>query len=108
MKTPVLDAVTWFVHHIEFAFVVGIFVGVFLVDFGHSVHLSAKIRSFVVEHNIVVHFEHLKESVKEKLESVEHKKASFIFPFKSPRALREELDGYRERFKERRDAKKKE
>ena len=108
MKTPVLDAVTWFVHHIEFAFVVGIFVGVFLVDFGHSVHLSAKIRSFAVEHNIVVHFEHLKESVKEKLESVEHKKASFIFPFKSPRALREELDGYRERFKERRDAKKKE
>ncbi len=98
MNGPVLEAVRWFVHHIEFAFVVGIFYGVLFVDLGHSLHLSARIRAFAKNNRVVVHFEKLKESVQEKSEEG-GKKASFAFPFKSPRTLLEELETYLRREK---------
>ena len=97
MTAPVLAAVVWFVHHIEFAFVVGIFMGVFLVDFGHSVNLSAKIRAFAKENNVIVHFEKLKETVRERVEARKNK-ASFVFPLKSFSELKEELAERRESF----------
>lgn len=90
----VLSAVEWFVDHIAFAFVVGVFFGVFLVDLGHSINISSKIRAFAKEHNTVVSFEKLKESIKDKLEKLEHKRASFVFPFKSWHGLREELERF--------------
>lgn len=91
-----IGAVVWFVEHIEFSFVVGLFLGIFLVDLGHSLNISAKIRSFAKNHNIVVHFEKLKETVKGKAETLDKKKASFIFPFKSNRNLNENLASYKE------------
>ena len=94
---PVIQAVTWFVHHIEFAFVVGIFFGVFFVDLGHSLNVSARIRKFAKEHDVVVHFEKLKEAVRERME--EHKvKVSFAFPFKSLSEFKEELTERKEKF----------
>ncbi len=90
----VIDAVVWFVNHIEFSFIVGLFFGVFIVDLGHSVNLSAKIFKFAKSHNIVVSFEKLKESVYDVLERFEHKRASFVFPFRSPRQLEEHLETY--------------
>lgn len=92
-----IDAVIWFVENIEFSFIVGLFLGIFLVDLGHSIDLSAKIRKFAKERKIVVSFEKLKESVREKIEQLEHKKASFIFPFKSGRSLSENLQSYTDR-----------
>ncbi|MDE7082440.1 MAG: putative ABC transporter permease [Clostridia bacterium] len=89
----VIDAVVWFVNHMAFAFVVGLFFGVFIIDFAHSVNLSAKIRAFAKKHDVVVSFEKLKESIKEKIEK-KHKKSSFIFPFKSERGLTVELENY--------------
>ncbi len=90
----VIDAVVWFVNHMAFAFVVGLFFGAFLIDFAHSVNLSAKIRSFAKNHDIVVSFEKLKESIKEKFEK-KQKKASFVFPFKSENGLTAELEHYK-------------
>lgn len=89
-----IDAVVWFVNNLAFAFVVGLFFGVFLVDFGHSVHLSAKIREFAQNRKIVVSFEKLKESIKDKKEKIEKKRASFVFPFKSGNAIKEDLEHY--------------
>ena len=89
----VIDAVVWFVNHMAFAFVVGLFFGVFLIDFAHSVNLTAKIHAFAKKHDVVVSFEKLKESIKEKLE-IKQKKASFIFPFKSENGLNAELEHY--------------
>ncbi len=96
IRLYVIDAVVWFVEHIEFSFVVGLFLGIFLVDLGHSLNISAKIRAFAKNHNIVVHFEKLKETVKDKAETLDKKKASFIFPFKSNRNLNENLASYKE------------
>lgn len=89
----VIDAVVWFVNHMAFAFVVGLFFGIFLIDFAHSVNLTAKIHAFAKKHDVVVSFEKLKESIKEKLE-IKQKKASFIFPFKSENGLTAELEHY--------------
>lgn len=91
----VLSAVVWFVNNLAFAFVVGVFFGIFFVDLGHSLNITAKIRKFAKEHEMVISYEKLKESIKDKLESIEKKKASFIFPFKSFRGLKEELEAYR-------------
>lgn len=96
----VISAVIWFVRHIAFAFVVGVFFGVFFVDLGHSINLTAKIRSFAKKHDIVVSFEKLKLSIKEKVEKIGERKASFIFPFKSERGLNEELENYSSNEKE--------
>ena len=90
IDAPVIDAVTWFVHHIEFAFVVGIFFGVFFVDLGISLNISMRIKKFAEEHGIVIHFEKLKESVAESKEE-KQEKPSFAFPLKSLHELRDDL-----------------
>lgn len=96
IEPHVLSAVGWFVNNLAFAFVVGVFFGVFFVDLGHSLNITSKIRKFAKEHGIVVSYEKLKESIKDKREELEKKKASFIFPFKSVRGLKEELEAYHE------------
>ena len=90
----VLEAVVWFVRHIAVAFVVGLFFGVFAVDFGHAVNLSAKIRAFAKKRQTVISFEKLKESIKDAKEKIEKRKASFVFPFKSSQGLNAELERY--------------
>ncbi len=90
-----INSVVWFVENIEFSFIVGLFLGIFLVDVCHSLNITAKIRRFAKENKIVVSFEKLKESVREKIEKYEHKKASFVFPFRSNRSLSENLDYYK-------------
>jgi uncharacterized membrane protein len=108
----VIGWVEWFVRNIAFAFVVGFFFGVFAVDLAHSINLSVRIRSFAVDHGIIVTYEKLKESVKDGIEKVKdvaaegaqkvkkatykakRKKASFVFPFKSQHTLEESLVQY--------------
>lgn len=91
----VLQAVIWFVHHISFAFVVGVFFGVFFVDLGHSVNLAAKIRAFAEKHGTVISFEKLKESIKDRIEQFGGRKANFLFAFKSEKPLSVSLSEYR-------------
>ena len=101
--------VGWFVNHLGFAFFVGLFFGVFIIDLCHSVGLSVKIRKFAAEHNIVVHFEKLKLSIKEGIERgraraseslerargrLKKRKASFLFSFRSDKSMREMLADY--------------
>lgn len=90
----VIEAVVWFVRHMAFAFVVGVFFGIFAVDFAHAVNLSAKIHAFAKKHDVVISLEKLKENIKEKIEAV-HKKSSFIFPLKSENGLTAELENYK-------------
>lgn len=96
----VIEWVTWFVDHIAFAFFVGIFFGVFFVDLAHSVQLTVRIRKFASEHGVVVKFENLKESIKDRIErikdSVKPPKFRFMFPFKSEKGLENSLNEYLE------------
>ncbi len=105
MTDPVLRAVNWFVNHMGFAFFVGMFMGIFLIDLCHSLNLSVKIRKFAKEKNIVVHFEKLKENIREHIETFEKRHANFCFPFRSARNLLEELESYAEKLREERKKK---
>ena len=95
---PVIDAITWFVHHIEFAFVVGMFAGAFLIDLAHAFDLSTKIRKFANEHKVVVNLEKLKETLYEKVEEVEHKRPNFVFPLKRFGGFKEQMAELKDKF----------
>lgn len=124
----IIGWVGWFVNHLGFAFFVGLFFGVFIIDLCHSLNLSVKIRKFAKTNGIIVSFEKLKESVKdgiergresvkEKLnrgkerardeisrtrEKMERRKASFLFAFKSGKSVQEMLSDYFDGLKEER------
>jgi uncharacterized membrane protein len=92
----VMTAVVWFVNHIAFAFFVGVFFGIFLVDLGHSINIASKITAFAKKYHTVVSFEKLKESIKDKIEEFGEKKANFVFAFRSNKSLDESLLDYAE------------
>lgn len=99
----VIEAVTWFVNNIAFAFVVGVLCGIFIVDLGHSIDITAKIRKFAKTNRIIVSYERLKETVVRKREELGEKiKLKFAFPFKSLHSLEEDLETYREQHGEER------
>ena len=78
---PVLHLLNWFTNNLAFSFVVGMFYGVFAVDFCYSFNIANKIRAFAKEKNLVVKYETLKHTIREKTESIKHN--SFIFAFLS-------------------------
>ncbi|MCD8373148.1 MAG: putative ABC transporter permease [Clostridia bacterium] len=118
----VKSGVSWFVSHIPFAFFVGVFFGVFIVDLCHSVNLTAKITKFAKTNKVVISFERFKESIKDGIESSKAKaaesfrkgmenaeasfrkgekqekqeKSSFIFAFKSQKSIQNMLEEYLE------------
>ena len=106
IDTPILEAVQWFTGNIWFAFFVGIFFGVFFVDLGHSLHLATRIKKFAGEHGIIVHYEKLKETLREKREAAKEK-VGFAFPLAKISEFREQLSAAKEKFTARTGKKKK-
>ena len=93
----VLGAVYYFLIH---PYILGLFFGVLLVDFGYSIKLTTRIRKFADDHDIVVKYEQLKETVRKSAEE-RKEKAKFIFSFRSEHNLAEQLEKYLERIKKR-------
>ena len=96
----ILGALDWLSNNLAFSFVVGLFFGVLLVDFGYSMKLTARIRKFADDHDIVVKYEQLKETVRKSAEE-RKEKAKFMFSFRSEHNLAEQLEKYFERIKKR-------
>ncbi len=114
----VIDAVAWFTNNLIFGFFVGIFVGVFLVDLGHSINLTTRLRKFASENKMVISYEKLKESIRDKFDAARadaHEKAaaakdklmektgnkgkvrpSFLFAFKTRNGLEDALKSYKD------------
>ncbi len=103
IDASVLAAVTWFVNHIGFAYVVGVISGIFLVDLCHSLGLSRRIRNFAEEHQVVVHFEKLKETLYDKVTEAYDCHPGFFFPLKLLSSFKEELTEIKEKFTESRN-----
>ncbi len=113
----VIGAVAWFTNNIIFGFFVGIILGVFLVDLGHSINLTAHLRKFATENRMVISYEKLKESIHDKfaaakadaknkadaardklMEKTGNKgrvRPSFLFAFKSRNGLEDALKTYK-------------
>lgn len=95
IHSHILKALEWLSDNLAFSFVVGMFYGVFIIDFVYSAHLISKIKQFAEENGIVVRYEHLRAYVRDF-----HKKTSqrvhFFFPLSSSISLGELLRQYRD------------
>lgn len=89
----ILNALLWLSNNLAFSFFIGLFYGVFILDFVHSTHLLVVIRRFAAEHQIEVRFEELRERIRRDNES-RRIKAKFLFSMSSDRPLREHLNEY--------------
>ena len=78
-------------------FIFGFFYGILFVDLIYSFNVSSKISKVAKDLNIVVRYEHLKVSISEQMKSIKEK-ASFLFPFKNVKNLKESVQNYLKRF----------
>ena len=86
----ILGALDWLSRNLAFSFVIGMYFGVFLLDFAHSANLVAKLRAFANEYDVVVRYEALKLHIRQAEDAAKHK-YHFFRPFYSELPLREHL-----------------
>ena len=86
----ILGALDWLSRNLAFSFVIGMFFGVFLIDFAHSAQLVSKLRKFAEENDVVVRYEALKLSIRQNQERAKEK-YHFFRPFHSQQPLGEHL-----------------
>lgn len=96
----ILRALDWLSRNLAFSFVIGVFFGVFAIDFVYSTHLMVKIRTFAREKNVVVRYEELKAYLKE---GREKGKQHFFLALHTDLPMREQLQRYYEYRKARRE-----
>ena len=89
-----------------FSYLLGMYVGVWLVDLCYSFHIVSKIKKWAAEQNLTVRYENLKIAIRNRAEERKTKK-HFLFSFRSASDFREELENYRQLMKEKIKAKKK-
>lgn len=94
----ILGAVIWLSNHLTFSFVLGMFVALLIVDLCYSLNLSFKIRKWAKEHDVIVKLEKFKENVNDKKKALKIK-ANFMFNLITLKNLREELDNYLKKLK---------
>ena len=84
----ILDALRWLSQNLAFSFVVGMFFGVFIIDFAHSANIIAKLRRFAIDNEIILKYEGVKEHIRDTQKEL---KGRFFKPFKSDIPLGEHL-----------------
>lgn len=93
----VLVAVSKFYKDFILSFFVGMFFGVFIIDFIHSAQLVEKLKKYSVENNVILRYETIKASIR-RHHGETKQKYNFFLPFKSDKPiseyLREQLDTF--------------
>ena len=93
IHSAILGMVQWFTANIAYSFVIGMFFGVFVLDLIYSFKVVAKIKKFATEKQIVVKYEALKLSIREKADEFKQK-VHYVFPMRSSNDFEKELDNY--------------
>lgn len=90
----ILHALDWLSQNLAFSFFIGLFFGFFILDVVNSANLTAKLRRFAAENDVVVRFEAVKESIRKRKEAA-RQKYRFLRPLHTdvplPEILRELL-----------------
>ena len=90
----ILHALDWLSQNLAFSFFIGLFFGFFILDVANSANLTAKLRRFAAENDVVVRFEAVKESIRKRKEAA-RQKYRFLQPLHTdvplPEILRELL-----------------
>ena len=93
----ILNALYWMSENLAFSFFVGVFMGVFAMDFGRSAQIAARLKQFAVENGVIVRFEAVKDLIRQKREEAKQR-MSFFRPFRSDIPLPDLLMELRESF----------
>ncbi len=97
----ILEAIHWLTQNLAYSFGIGMFFGIFVVDVAKSVQLTAKLKQFAEENNVVVRYEALKEDIRLHYETTK-RKYNFFRPFHSEQPLSEHLKDMMYGFEQRR------
>ncbi len=98
----ILKALLWLSQNLAFSFFIGVFFGVFAIDFAYTTNLVMKIKKFASDNDLIVRYEHFKSYIR----SVRDKRATrphFFLAFHTDLPISENLSSYYERIKERSD-----
>lgn len=98
IQPKVVELVSWYYDNIAYTFIIGMFFGIFIVDFWYSMHVGSAISRFAYENGIVVKYEELKALIDKRKEELEDK-ARFSLSFVSSRPLIEHLISYKDTIK---------
>ena len=93
MNPWVISSLDWLFNNLAYSFFVGVFYGVIVIDFAHSLGLATKLRKFASEHQAIIGYENLKEHIHTRLEQAKLP-THFILPFNSDKSLKESADLY--------------
>lgn len=95
----ILNALVWLSKNLVFSFFIGMFYGIFIIDFSYSTKLAVNIKKFAKDMDIVVKYEQFKSDLKAMHEK-NALKSHFLLSMHSNRPLRENLLNYYNRAKE--------
>jgi len=104
IEKRLMSAIDWFNDNISFSFVLGLFFGLIIIDFGYSTKLFKKIRKYAKNNNIDIMYEKLKEHIKE-IQKHNKEKYSFLLPFSQTKNLKEYLGMYFDKYNDKGDRK---
>lgn len=86
----ILEALMWLSGNLAFSFVIGLFFGVFIMDFANSAQLTVKLKAYAEKNNVVLKYEHIKQDIRKKSDESK-KKYHFFRPFRAERPLADVL-----------------
>lgn len=86
----ILDALYWLSRNLAFSFFIGLFFGVFLIDYAHSANLLVKLKRFAEDNDVVLRYEMIKSHIRS-VQDRNREKYHFFRPFHTERPLREHL-----------------
>lgn len=84
----ILGALSWLSQNLAFSFVIGMFFGIFILDYAHSARLVSRLKAFAEENDVIVRYEALKLHIRQ---TQEREKYHFFRPFHSQLPLGEHL-----------------
>ena len=96
----IINAVIWLSNNLAFSFVIGMFFGIFIIDFAEATSLVVKFRSFARENGVVLRYEAVKVHIRKKYEEAE-KKYHMFKPFQTELPIKEHLKDMLESFESR-------
>jgi len=86
----ILGALNWLSRNLAFSFVIGMFFGIFILDYAHSAQLVSRMKAFAEKNDVIVRYEALKLHIRQTEERAKEK-YHFFRPFHSQLPLGEHL-----------------
>lgn len=86
----ILNMLDWLSRNLAFSFFIGVFFGIFIIDVAHSANLAVMLRRFAREHQLVLHYEDIKDHIRRRQFQLQMR-YQFFRPFHSDHTVYEHL-----------------